>query len=149
MKKQARKEKILKEIEELKESLNEDQKDFFNDYMTKRVQVYDKETDKLQPVRKLTSIAYLDDVMSEYADSQVSVYYYDQVNYYREHVAECMLSFNEWGCELKDFNDLEDAVAKAGVCGWYDEVYDNLCEGYWLEDINNLIHELEGLEDEE
>lgn len=148
MKKQTRKEEILKEIEKIKELLNEEQKDFFNDYMTNCVQVYDKEADKLQPVRTLTSVDYLNDDMWEYADSQVSVYYYNQVEYYREHVKECMDAFNEYGYSLKDFDDLEDAVAKAGACGWFQEIYNKLCENDKLEELNDLIEELEELEDE-
>lgn len=147
MKKQQRIGDLKKEINNLMGEMNGRQLDFIDQYMITYTRIYNKEDDKMDFIKSFTSLNYLYDDICEFADNDISVYYDDQIEYYREHVDECMDAFKEYGFELKNFDDLELAVAKAGACGWYAEVYDALCDHNRLEELNDLIEELEELEE--
>lgn len=124
-------EEIQTELEELIENLNDTQSDFF-----------------AEQSEDLTGIKYLEDYFSEFADSSISVYCSDQEDYYREHTEECDCALQSMGYELKDFSDLYEAICRAGVCGWYEETYGELCEDNRLEDIKELQEELEDLQEQ-
>lgn len=119
---------LINEIEELKKELNDMQKDFLGDY-------------------NLLDINYLDDAISECADNQVYIYSSDIVRYYNNHMKEASDALLEFGYELKDFNDLEDASRKGSQLAQYLEILSELYEGNRLEELKNLLFELEELEE--
>lgn len=126
MNKQKRIEELRKEIEELENQLNERGQDFYNDY-------------------DLQSIKYLSDAFSEFADSNTSIYYSDIEEYYRTHTTESSEALKEFGYNLSDFEDLEEAMHKGAQLAEYNEIYSELAEN---EDIfNEIIEKLEEIEE--
>lgn len=126
MNKQERIEELRKEIEELKNQLNERGQDFYNDY-------------------DLKSIKYLSDAFHEYADSNTSIYYSDIEEYYKNHIQESSNALKEFGYTLNDFEDLEEAMHKGAQLAEYSEIYNELAEN---EDIfNEIIEKLEEIEE--
>lgn len=142
MEKQQRIEELKKEIEDLMEEMNGSQLDFIDQYMV----TYHRNNNEI--TKTFESLIYLDDAMHEFADSEVSVYYSDQREYYYNNQAACDNAFREYEYNLNDFYSIDDALCKAGAVGWYAEVYDALCNFNRLEELNDLIEELEELEDE-
>ena len=73
---------------------------------------------------------YICDAITECADCQTSIYYDDQRKFYYENVDLCMRAFADFGYELKDFSDLDDAICKAGAVGEFlqheQKAYDEL-----------------------
>ena len=126
-----RKEEIMKEIEELESQLNERGQEFYKDY-------------------DITSIEYLSDAFSEFADSRVSIYYSDIEEYYNNHIQESSDALKEYGYNLSDFEDLEEAMHKGAQLAEYNEIYREVDEnGEIFEQIKELMEELEELESEE
>ena len=143
-----RKEEILKEMEEIKEEMNSLQVEFINQYMKRYRNVYNKEIDKLETVENFESLSYLDDAISEFIDGSISVYYDDQLEYYRKDPTRATQCFVSFGYELNQFIDLEEAVCKSGVCMWWADISDELREDNRLEGFNELVEKLEDLENE-
>ena len=126
-----RKEEIMKEIEELESQLNEKGRDFYNDY-------------------DLQSIEYLSDAFSEFADGRVSIYYSDIEEYYKSHIKESCDALKEFGYNLSDFSDLDEAMHKGAQLAEYNEIYNEVAENEDIfEQIKELMEELEELESEE
>lgn len=126
-----RKEEIMKEIEELESQLNERGKEFYNDY-------------------DLQSIEYLSDAFSEFADGRVSIYYSDIEEYYKNHIQESCDALKEFGYNLSDFSDLDEAMHKGAQLAEYNEIYGEVAENEEIfEQIKELMEELEELESEE
>lgn len=87
---------------------------------------------------------YFCDCFHEYADSNTSIYYYDQRQYYNEHVDECMNALEEYGYTgealsdlLKKCGNIEGLVCKAGAIGEYSAIYNELSSDE--ENIKKLI----------
>lgn len=126
MNKMERIEELRKEIEELESQLNERGQEFYNDY-------------------DISSIEYLSDAFHEYADSNVSIYYSDIEEYYKNHIQESSDALEEFGYNLSDFEDLEEAMYKGSQLAEYNEIYSELSEN---EDIfNEIIEKLEEIEE--
>lgn len=108
--------KILSEkIEEIKSNLNSISKDFIEDY-------------------KNQGIYYIDDEFNRYADSNTSIYYDEQRDFYYNNIDACngaireyYINFSEFAksCE-DDIYDLDDLICKAGALGEYREFYNSL-----------------------
>lgn len=125
-----RKEEIMQEIEEIKEGLNDVTANFVNEY-------------------DITSISYIEDYMSEYADSMVSVYYSDIDEYYQSHIQESSDALREFGYCLENFSDLEEACRKGAQLAEYQEYYNELIENLEdVEELKELLEELEEIEEE-
>lgn len=122
-------EEIKKEIEELTEELNDWQKDFINDY-------------------DLTDIDYLSDCIAEFADSNVNIYYSDIEEYYRDHITESSEALKEYGYNLSDFADLDEAMHKGSQIAQFMEIETELYEDNRLEELQQLYEELEAAEAE-
>lgn len=75
---------------------------------------------------------YFDDCFAEYADSNTSIYYNQQRDYYYNHVDECMAALREYDYSLDDLIkqglDLDEIVCKAGTVGEYKAIYNELCD---------------------
>ena len=73
---------------------------------------------------------YISDAISESADGFTSIYYDEQREFYYNNTELCMDAFRELGYELKDFDDLDEAICKAGAVGEFmsleREAYDEL-----------------------
>ena len=89
----------------------------------------------------MSSNNYLDDLISEYADNNASIYYSDQRNYYFENTDICLEALDMFGYSgeslqtlLKDCGDLDGLICKAGAIGEY---YQN--ENHLQEDKENII----------
>lgn len=119
-------EELRKGIEELENQLNERGKDFYNDY-------------------DITNIKYLSDAFHEYADSNVSIYYSDIEEYYKNHIQESSDALKEYGYNLSDFEDLEEAMHEGAQLAEYNEIYNEVAEN---EDIfNEIIDKLEEIDE--
>lgn len=126
MDKMKRIEELKNEINDLYEQLNERGQEFYNDY-------------------DITSIRYLSDAFHEYADSNVSIYYSDIEEYYKNHIQESSDALQEYGYNLSDFEDLEEAMHKGSQLAEYSEIYNEVAEN---EDIfNEIIEKLEEIEE--
>ena len=124
-------EELKKEIEELESQLNERGKEFYSDYDIK-------------------SIEYLGDAFHEFADSNTSIYYSDIEEYYKGHIQESSDALKEFGYNLSDFSDLDEAMHKGAQLAEYNEIYSELAENEEIfEQIKELMEELEELESEE
>lgn len=75
----------------------------------------------------LEDLHYLSDAFTEWADNNISVYYYDQFKFYEEHTTECENAL----LELYDGDSIADKIKNeglynlcclAGVCGQYNEI---------------------------
>lgn len=131
MNKQKRIEELRKEIEELESELNERGADFYNTY-------------------DIANIRYLSDTFHEYADSNTSIYYSDIEEYYKNHIQESNDALKEFGYNLSDFEDLEEAMHKGAQLAEYSEIYNELAENESIfEEIIEKLEELEELEKEE
>lgn len=130
MDKQERIKELKEEIEELESRLNDRGLEFYNDY-------------------DITSINYLSDAFHEYADNNTSIYYSDIEEYYKNHIQESSDALKEYGYNLSDFEDLEDAMHKGSQLAEYNEIYNELAknEEIFLEIIEKL-EEIEELENE-
>lgn len=77
-------------------------------------------------------IEYLSDAFMEFADSETSIYYWDQRNYYNEHTEDCLDAIKCTYGSLHDFieccniEELDEAICKAGALGEYETIYNNL-----------------------
>lgn len=73
---------------------------------------------------------YISDAIRESADVFTSIYRSDQRQFYYNNTELCMDALKELGYELKDFDDLDDALCKAGAVGEFmrleREAYDEL-----------------------
>ena len=126
MGKMERIEELKKEIEELESQLNERGQEFYNDY-------------------DITNIKYLSDAFHEYADSNVSIYYSGIEEYYKKHIQESSDALKEYGYNLSDFDDLDEAMLKGSQLAEYNEIYNELAEN---EDIfNEIIEKFEEIEE--
>lgn len=126
MSKMERIEELKKEIKELEEQLNDRGQVFYNDY-------------------DITKIKYLSDAFQEFADSNVSIYYCDIEEYYKNHTQESSDALKEYGYNLSDFEDLDEAMHKGAQFAEYNEIYSELAEN---EDIfNEIIEKLEEIEE--
>lgn len=124
-------EELRKEIEELENQLNDRGLDFYNNY-------------------DITSMRYLSDNFHEYADSNVSIYYSDIEEYYKNHITESCEALKEYGYTLNDFEDLEEAMHKGSQLAEYNEIYSELSENESIfEELIEKFEELEELEKEE
>ena len=124
-------EEIKEELRDLVNSLNDTQLDFFQEQS-----------------EELSDINYLEDRFSEFADNNISVYYSDQEQYYFNNQTSCEIAFRNMGYELKDFETISDMICKAGVCGWYEDILNDLYEDNRLKDIKDLQEELEDLQEQ-
>ena len=130
MNKQERIKELKKEIEELENQLNDRGLDFYNNY-------------------DITSMRYLSDNFHEYADSNVSIYYSDIEEYYKNHIQESSDALKEYGYNLSDFEDLEEAMHKGSQLAEYSEIYNELAENESIfEELIEKFEELEELENE-
>lgn len=120
-------EEIKKQIEEITEELNDWQRDFVAEY-------------------DLTSIRYLSDCITEFADANVNIYYSDIEDYYRDHIAESSEALKEFGYNLSDFADLEEAMHKGAQIAQFIEIEAELHEDNRLEELQQLYEELEAAE---
>ena len=119
----------MQEIEEIKERLNDITVVFIGNY-------------------DITSTSYIEDYMSEYADSMVSIYYSDIDEYYQSHIQESSDALKEFGYTLNDFEDLEDACRRGAQLAEYQEYYNELMQDFDdVEQLKELYEELEELED--
>ena len=126
MNKMERIEELKNEINDLYEQLNERGQGFYNDY-------------------DITTFNYLEDAFYEYADSNVSIYYCDIEEYYKNHIQESSDALQEYGYNLSDFRDLEEAMHKGSQLAEYMEIYNELAEN---EDIfNEIIEKFEEIEE--
>lgn len=130
MNKQERIKELKEEIEELESRLNERGLEFYNDY-------------------DITSIKYLSDAFHEFADSNTSIYYSDIEEYYKNHTIESSNALIEYGYNLSDFSDLDEAMHKGAQLAEYNEIYSELTENeeIFLEIIEKL-EEIEELKNE-
>lgn len=99
---------------ELEEKMNSYSFDFANDYY-------------------IESDNYLSDLVNEFADNCISVYCYDQKQYYLEHPEECENALLELydGDSLADIvknEGLDALICKAGVCGEFNAITGELYE---------------------
>lgn len=126
MNKMERIEELKNEINDLYEQLNERGQDFYNDY-------------------DIANIRYLSDAFHEFADSNVSIYYCDIEEYYKNHIQESSDALQEYGYNLSDFEDLEEAMQRGSQLAEYNEIYNDVAEN---EDIfNEIIEKLEEIEE--
>ena len=126
MEKMKRIEELRKEIEGLESQLNERGRYFYDDY-------------------DITNIKYLSDAFHEYADNNVSIYYCDIEEYYKNHIQESSDALKEFGYNLSDFGDLEEAMLKGSQLAEYNEIYNEVAEN---EDIfNEIIEKFEEIEE--
>lgn len=128
MDKMKRIEELKKEIEELEEQLNERGMDFFVNY---------EET--------LISGYHLEDLFHEYADNNVSIYYCDIEEYYKNHIQESSDALKEFGYNLSDFSDLDEAMHRGSQLAEYNEIYNELAENEYI--FNEIIEKLEEIEE--
>ncbi len=111
------KKQIIKKIEasmnEITEKINDYSIDFLDDYAGLEVR-------------------YLRDLIDEFADNNISVYYSDQRKYYNDHYKECNDALLNYGYDLnellKECGDLDGIICRAGAIGEYDAIYTQLIE---------------------
>lgn len=129
-----RKEEIKERIEEIKEEISGSwAADFVADWWD-----------------SLAGIRYLSDAVSEYADNNVSIYYCDIDKYYQEHIKESSDALKEYGYNLSDFEDLEEACRKGAQIAEYDEIYRDIMQYEdELEELQELLEELNEIEEQE
>lgn len=110
-------------LTKLEETMNSSSIDFVNDYSINN-----------------NENQYLSDLITEYADSSISIYYVDQYNYWNDHTDDCEQAL----LDLYDAETLKDIIKSqglynlcctAGVCGQFNnierELYDdidNICK---------------------
>ena len=123
-------EKLQEEIKDLKEQLNERQQDFAEQY-------------------DLLDTDYLSDDIMEYADQNTSIYYSDQKEYFEQDTQRATEALKELGYTLDQFDDLEEAICKAGACAEYLDIEEELYEENRLEELQELMQELDELENED
>lgn len=121
---------LEEEIKNLKEQLNETQRDFAMQY-------------------NLLDTEYLSDDIMEYADQNTSVYYSDQRAYFEKDTQRATEALKELGYTLDQFDDLDDAICKAGACAEYLDIEEELYEENRLEELQETMQELQELENEE
>jgi hypothetical protein len=130
MNKQERIKELKKEIEDLESRLNDWGKIFYEEW-------------------DITSIKYLGDAFSEFADGRVDIYYSDLEDYYEEHPKECLEALKEFGYSLDNFSDLNDLIYKGAAVAQYQEVFTEVAENeYIFEELIEKFEELEELEKE-
>lgn len=130
MNKQERIKELKEEIEELESRLNERGEEFYNDY-------------------DITNIKHLSDAFHEYADNNTSIYYSDIEEYYKSHTTESSNALIEYGYNLSDFSDLDEAMHKGAQLAEYNEIYNELAENESIfEELIEKFEELEELENE-
>lgn len=110
-------EKLESEIKDLESQLNERGQEFYGEF-------------------DLLSVKYLSDAFAEFADSNTSIYYSDIEEYYKNHVKESSDALKEFGYNLSDFEDLDEAMRKGAQLAEYNEIYSKVAEN---EDIFNEI----------
>ena len=76
---------------------------------------------------------YISDAFNEFADSNTSIYYSDQREYYYNNTDECLDaikwnygSLSEFMACFPDIYDLDDAICKAGMIGEYEKIYNDI-----------------------
>lgn len=125
-----------KRLNEIKEKMNDTTTDFLENYyssLTTNGTVHDY---------------YISDLMNEYADSMVNIYYNDIENYYKEHMQEASNALFEYGYELKDFETLEEAMHKGSQLAQYNEIYNDIEEDL-IEEYLSAYFDEDDYEDEE
>ena len=90
----------------------------------------------------LSNYCYLSDLITEFADGNVNIYYNDIEDYYKEHIKESSDALKEFGYDLSDFEDLEDAMHKGSQLAQFLEIECELYEDDRLEELQNLQIEL-------
>lgn len=84
---------------------------------------------------------YFCDCITEYADSNTSVYSYDQREFYNNNVELCENALLEFGYDLNDMvkngDTLEDIICKAGAIGQFKQIEETLYEDF--ENIKKLM----------
>lgn len=118
-----------KKLEEIKNKMNDTTRDFLESY-------YDSLT-----TNDTVHDYYIGDLMHEFADSRVNIYYSDIEEYYKEHMQESSNALIEYGYELKDFDSLEEAMHRGSQMAQYQEIYndieEDLIEEYLYEYFND------------
>ena len=120
-----RAEELKEEIEELKGDMNDIQLEFIDDY----------------------GDDFADDDIDEFAYNYPSVYCYDQKEFYYDNQDLCDNAFKMMGYELNQFDSIDDALCKAGECGWIEDTFNQLYEGNRLKEYKELQEELESLDE--
>lgn len=115
---------LKKEIEDIIQNLNDTQTDFLHNY------------------GDLSNYCYLSDIITEFADGNVNIYYSDIENYYKEHIKESSDALKEFGYNLSDFEDLEEATHTGSQLAQFLEIEYELYEDDRLEELQNLQIEL-------
>ena len=83
------------------------------------------------------NIRYLSDAISEYADSNTNIYYSDQRDYFYKDPKRASDLLKEYGYELDSFNDLDDAICKAGAVMEYSDIESAIYND--LEDVKKYL----------
>lgn len=83
------------------------------------------------------SIKYLSDTISEYADSNTDIYYSGQRDYFYKDPERASDLLKDYGYEIKDFNDLDDAICKAGAVMQYSDIQEAIYND--LEDVKKYL----------
>ena len=116
----------MKKLEEIKEEIKSNLSDYSLDFAN----CYDFESNE-----------YISDAISEFADSNTSIYYADQRKFYYENTDLCENALLEYGYDLneliKDGNTLDDLICKAGAIGEYAYIQQTI--NGELEDVLKLI----------
>lgn len=78
-----------------------------------------------------STTSYLEDLFSEFADSNTSVYYSEQRDFYNKNPLLCEQALLEMydAVSLAEYirdNGLDDLICRAGALGEYKEIYDEL-----------------------
>ena len=103
----------------------------------------------------LTNLSYINDSINEFADSNTSIYYSEQREFYNNHSDLCDNALLDYGYELKELlkdGSLNDAICKAGAIGEYhyicDSIYADEENVYKLYVINYCIQESISIDEE-
>lgn len=107
---------------EIERNLSDYSLDFVNDY-------------------SVNSYGYISDAISEFADSNTSIYYSDQRKFYYENTELCENVLLDFGYDLnqmlKDGDTLDDLICKAGSIGEYYKIEQTI--NGELEDVLKLM----------
>lgn len=116
----------MKEFEILKKEIEEGLSDYSLDFVDNY---------------SLDSDGYVSDAISEFADSNTSIYYADQRKFYLNNADLCDNALIEFGYDLNDMikqgEHLDDLICKAGAVGEFYKIETNINNE--LEDILKLL----------
>ena len=108
---------ILNKMRELQDTMNTLSYDFVEQY-------------------QVEDINYLGDLFHEFADSNTSIYYSEQREFYDNNIDACNDAINEYYGSFSEFvkslendiNSLDELIDKAGALGEFYSNYNELCE---------------------